>query len=120
MPYKSMEIYLVNVPYDEANGSKERPALIVRIINDNQVQLLKITSEFDNKSKDIQQLYYPIKQWEKAGLRKKSYIDCHKSYQLPKEAIITQQPFGSLTREDIKGLFDFISPLIASGKISMN
>ncbi|MCW8103844.1 hypothetical protein [Lactobacillus mulieris] len=38
-----MDIYIANVPFDENNGSKVRPALVIEISQDS-VMVFKITS----------------------------------------------------------------------------
>lgn len=102
-----MDIYIANVPFDENNRSKVRPALVIEISQDS-VMVFKITSQFKNKSIKIKNLYYPIEEWNQAGLKKQSYVDIHKLYKLPQKWIFRQQPIGKLTDNDKLGLFNFI------------
>lgn len=54
-----MDIYIADVPFDEENGSKVRPALVLRV-RDGWVNVFKVTSQYQNKSTKIKRFYYPI------------------------------------------------------------
>lgn len=99
---KPMDIYIASVPFDEGTDDKVQPALVI---------VFKITSQYKQKSAQIKRLYYPIKEWQAAGLRKKSYVDTHKLYRLSKKLIFSQRPIGKLTDVDRLGLFEFINQL---------
>lgn len=103
-----MDIYIADVPFDEGIGRKVRPALVIEVEND-KVFVFKVTSQYRRKLTQIKKLYYPIKEWKEAGLRKKSYVDTHKMYRLPRKWIFSRQPIGKLTDYDRIGLFKFIS-----------
>ncbi len=60
---KPMEIYIADVPFDDKDDSKIRPALVVKVSNE-RVNIFKVTTKFKNKSKKIRRLYYPIKKWK--------------------------------------------------------
>ncbi|WEV37745.1 type II toxin-antitoxin system PemK/MazF family toxin [Lactobacillus sp. ESL0677] len=102
-----MELYIANVPFDEQNGGKVRPALVLAV-KKKYVIVFKITSQYQNKSSKIKKLYYPIKQWQEAGLKKQSYVDTHKNYEITKEAVFSRRPIGKLSSIDIIGLSKFI------------
>lgn len=102
-----MDIYIANVPFDEGNGSKVRPALVIEVGSE-RVRIFKITSQYQKKSSKIKKLYYPIKEWQAAGLNKESYVDTHKMYRVAKRWIFSHQPIGKLTDRDRLGLFEFI------------
>lgn len=102
-----MDIYIANVPFDEETGSKVRPALVIEV-NQERVMVFKVTSQYRNKSAQIKRLYYPIKEWQQAGLRKQSYVDIHKLYDLSKKWLFSCQPIGKLTDLDRLALFNFI------------
>lgn len=104
---RPMELYVANVPFDEGIGQKIRPALVVKVYR-HRVNVFKITSQYRNKSAAIRRFYYPIRQWEEAGLKKKSYVDTHRTYSLPDEQIFKNKPIGRLTTLDAANLFDFI------------
>ncbi len=68
-----MDIYIANVPYDERNGSKVRPALIIEVGREC-VMVFKITSQYQHKSAQIKQLYYSIQNWQETDLKKQSCV----------------------------------------------
>ncbi len=107
---KPMDIYIANVPFDEGISSKLRPALVIKIEQE-QVMVFKVTSQYQKKSAQIKKLYYPIKEWQQAGLKKQSYIDTHKLYRLTRTWVFSRQPIGKLTDTDRLGLFNFIQQL---------
>lgn len=102
-----MDIYIANVPFDEGTGSKVRPALVIEVGKE-RVMVFKVTSQYQNKATQIKKLYYPIKEWQQAGLKKQSYVDIHKLYDLSKKWVFSQQPIGKLTNLDRLALFNFI------------
>ncbi|MDF7668230.1 type II toxin-antitoxin system PemK/MazF family toxin [Lactobacillus sp. ESL0703] len=102
-----MELYIANVPFDEHIGSKVRPALVL-VVKQKYVTVFKITSQYENKSNKIKKLYYPIKLWQEAGLKKQSYVDIHKNYEITREAVFSRRPIGKLSSIDIIGLSKFI------------
>ncbi|MCC4399366.1 type II toxin-antitoxin system PemK/MazF family toxin [Limosilactobacillus reuteri] len=105
-----MEIYIADVPFDKGRGSKVRPALVIEIANE-KVIVFKVTSQYENKSSQIKKIYYPIKEWRAAGLKKQSYVDTHKLYRLAQSWVFSRQPIGKLTDSDRIGLFEFIKEL---------
>ncbi|WP_288659163.1 type II toxin-antitoxin system PemK/MazF family toxin [uncultured Limosilactobacillus sp.] len=107
---KPMDIYIASVPFDEGTDDKVQPALVIEVASE-KVIVFKITSQYKQKSAQIKRLYYPIKEWQAAGLRKKSYVDTHKLYRLSKKLIFSQRPIGKLTDVDRLGLFKFINQL---------
>ncbi|MDN6497972.1 MAG: type II toxin-antitoxin system PemK/MazF family toxin [Tetragenococcus koreensis] len=102
-----MELYIADVPFDENNQSKIRPALVVEV-KSKYVTLFKITSQYTHKSETIKELYYPIKDWHAAGLKRASYVDTHRTYDVTKAAVFNRRPLGKLTAHDIMGLYKFI------------
>ena len=101
------DIFIANVPYDDKNGNKVRPALVIQVKN-NLVRVFKVTSRDKEKSQNIKKLYYRIDEWKKAGLNKQSYVDTHKTYELSGKAIFSREPIGKLTDHDAIGLYSFI------------
>lgn len=112
---KAMDIYIADVPFDDIDKSKVRPALVVKI-SQNRVNVFKITSKYKNKSNVIKQLYYPIKEWKSAGLSKPSYVDTHRTYNLPQEKIFAKKPLGKLSDIDRIQLFEFIQAKLGEQK----
>ncbi|MCK8607249.1 hypothetical protein [Apilactobacillus ozensis] len=76
----AMDIYIANVPFDDNQNSKIRPALVLAVHSE-YVTVFKINSKYQNKSSNIKKLYYPIQEWAKAGLKMPSYVSRH-SYDL--------------------------------------
>ncbi|WP_105957311.1 type II toxin-antitoxin system PemK/MazF family toxin [Apilactobacillus quenuiae] len=105
---EAMDIYIADVPYDYKNKSKRRPALVVAI-NNNYVTVFKITSKYNKKSAAIQKIYYPIKEWQKAGLKKQSYVDTHITYSITRAEVFKRQPLGKLSDNDTINLYQFIN-----------
>lgn len=112
-----MEVYLVDIPYEEdTENHKRRPALVVGM-SGRHVKLLKVTSEYDDKPKRIQNIYYPITEWQHAGLLKQSYVDCHRTYNITTDYILRNRPVATLTSADKTGLYSFINNLVQTGKL---
>ena len=86
-------------------GGKRRPALIV-CNHDKSVDIFRITSKYKNKSERIRAYYYPILDWELAGLYKPSYVDTGQIIRLEKSCISFSK-VGRLTNKDIKGITNF-------------
>lgn len=99
-------IYIANIPFDDSNQSKFRPALLIDI-DKSTVLVYKITSKYQNKFDRIMDFYYPIVNWRDAHLRKPSYVDVHKTYRLPQSVVFKHQPIGMLSEYDVVALFDF-------------
>jgi hypothetical protein len=80
-----MSLYLADVPYDDQNMTKYRPALIVipKINDSAYTGVLKFTSKYNEKSNQIKEFYYPIEEWQRAGLKQPYYIDIHHVYRIP-------------------------------------
>ena len=112
---KPMEIYIADVPFDDEDDSKIRPALVVKV-SDERVNIFKVTTKFKNKSKKIRRLYYPIKKWKESGLKELSYVDTHRTYNISQNAVFNRKPIGKLDNGDIVGLFEFIQKITKESK----
>lgn len=95
----------LHVSYIKVNRSKYRPVLI-RQATDSVVQAFQITSQFSRKSAYIQQQYYPIKDWRKAGPNKLFWVDLGTIYNFPKKGLKFDY-FGTLSDHDVVSLFQF-------------
>lgn len=102
-----MEIYLAEIPYEDRNQVKYRPALVVSVGRDD-VTVFKITSKYRSKSERIKKYYYPIQEWQQAGLNRQSYVDTHRTFTLPQRIVFKKPPLGKLTISDTINLFEFI------------
>lgn len=105
---KVTKIYLANIPFEDQNKTKFRPALVMRV-GGGKVKVFKITSKYKNKPVKIQKLYFPINHWREAGLKCQSYVDTHRTYTLSSREVFKNPPIGKLTAEDATDLFEFIS-----------
>ncbi len=87
------DIYYATVPFEDIEGSKDRPILVIAKIDD-KVRSLKITSK-----PSTSEFQYKIIEWEKAGLSKESYI-CYSPYvDIKKESL--GERIGRLQGSDI-------------------
>lgn len=104
---RPMDIYVADVPFDDKDASKLRPALVVKVSN-SRVNVFKITTKYKKKSEKIKKFYYPIKEWTEAGLKEQSYVDVHRTYNISQRVVFSRKPIGKLTSLDILALFKFI------------
>lgn len=102
-----MDIFIANVPFDDEDENKIRPALVMKV-TPQYARVFKITSQYKNKSLKIREFYYQIKEWKEAGLKRVSYVDTHKTYQLPLQEVMSHSPIGKLSGLDTLQLFSFI------------
>ncbi len=100
---KPMSIYIASIPFDEGDGEKTRPALVIQP-GTVKTGVLKISSKYANKSSAIKKFYFPVEHWREAGLVKPSYVDLHRMYRIPTTMIIRRPPLGKLTGEDVIAL----------------
>lgn len=105
---KPLEVYLVDVPFEDINESKVRPALVVRATDD-EYYMYKVTSKYNPKDKFRKKHYYVMKDWHGAGLTKKSYIDTHRAIAMLKDMVEKGHVLGKITAIDKVGLAEFIS-----------
>lgn len=102
-----MEIYLAEIPYEDRNQVKYRPALIVSV-GEEDVTVFKVTSKYQAKSKQMKKYYYPIQKWNQAGLNRQSYVDTHRTFTLPQRIVFKRPPLGKLMLDDTVNLFELI------------
>jgi len=102
---KPFDVFIAYVSWH--NGGKDRPVLAF-IIDDSNVDIYQITTQYDNKSKEMQALYFKISDWSQAGLDKQSYIDTGTLISLPVAVINNKKPIGKLTENDKQRLLDFL------------
>lgn len=101
---KINRIYTAYVSWN--TGGKRRPVLVVQD-NANSAIVLKITTKYKSKSSKIKKRYYPIIEWQKAGLNQASYIDTIQKVKLPKSEIKFRY-VGRLASKDKTELRKFI------------
>ena len=103
---KSNDVVSIFVTFVDSNKGKTRPALVVKT-DETTLTILRITSKYENKSNTIKKQYYPIKEWQQAGLYKPSYIDVGSTIKINKDLQKKLYKIGTLTITDIKGLNQF-------------
>lgn len=111
------DIVTLYIAYASGPGGKRRPALIVNDSGKN-IICLPITSKYKSKSARIKKQYYPMQEWEKAGLNKQSYIDIGNQVTISKNTNVRIINIGKLQLKDIRGLNKFIKEYdINKGKL---
>ena len=90
------------------NGSgKRRPVLILHHEGE-MVTVFQITTKYESKSQSIKNNYFPIEEWQYAGLHQPSYIDTIKALQLTVDAV-DEVPMGQLSEGDTTRLRGFLA-----------
>ena len=108
---RTNDLISLYVSFVETNGGKSRPVLI-RKVSEQTVEAFKITSKYQNKSAYIKQQYYPIKDWQAAGLKKPSWVDLGNLYRFPKAGLNFKE-IGRLSKLDQNKIADFALDLKA-------
>lgn len=104
--YDPYDILVATMAYSDGTGSKRRPALV--IAHDGEmIRTYRITSQYTRKSPYMRSKYFEIKEWEKAGLAKPSWIDTVQLYDLDLEPIRVRV-IGKLTESDQKRFENFL------------
>ncbi|MDR1891456.1 MAG: hypothetical protein LBQ48_00345 [Oscillospiraceae bacterium] len=105
---KLFDIYLAYMVFDDGNGGKEPPVLIMDL-EDDLAAIYNVTSQYEKKSEYIRSLYYPIKNWKEAGLDKQSYVDTVKARYVSQKSLENKTPIGTLSEYDKIGLIEFLA-----------
>jgi len=100
------EIFITCISWE--TGNKNRPVLVLLFKNEN-ILVYPITTQYDNKSKTIQEKYFKIIDWSQAGLDKQSYVDTGTLIKLPLSVIKKKKPIGQLTTADKQRLLEFLT-----------
>ena len=103
---KPCEIYIAYISWD--NGGKRRPVVFLAK-DDGYAEVLRITSQFANKSEAVKAQYLEITDWKQAGLSKLSYIDTIETVEVPLAMISLPIPIGKLTENDKKRLLETLN-----------
>lgn len=98
------------VRFVDKSGGKSRPVLVYKE-GDEVLQFFSITSQFEKKSAYIQAQYYPLKDWQQAGLDKRSWVDLGSRRQILKSKIKIYNQIGSITDRDIFDMAVFIKTI---------
>ena len=100
------DIYIAYVSW--GNDGKTRPVLVY-FLDNNDVTVFPITTQYENKSKTIRANYFKVNDWAQVGLHKQSYIDTGVPYKFSIAAFKNQSPIGKLTDGDKQRLLEFLS-----------
>ena len=105
---KPFDIFVAYITW--GNSGKSRPVLVMEK-NGNIYRVFSITTQYQNKSGNIQAKYMEIQDWQQAGLHKKSYIDANKKIDLPTSVVSKKTPIGQLTSKDKLNLLNFLNQI---------
>ena len=98
------DIFITHLSW--GSDGKNRPVLAF-IIDDSNVDVYQITTQYTNKSEAIQAQYFKIDDWAKAGLDRQSYVDTGTLITFSLSTFKNQKPTGKLTESDKQKLLDF-------------
>ncbi|WEV44199.1 toxin-antitoxin system, toxin component, MazF family protein [Lactobacillus sp. ESL0684] len=101
------DIVTAYITFVNGKGGKRRPALIVADTND-KFAMVSITSKYENKSDQIKKQYYPLEDWVKEGLTKKSYIDILSLKWVKRDLQSRFKKIGIITINDEQKLSEFV------------
>jgi hypothetical protein len=102
---KPFEIYIIHMEW--GSGGKTRPVLAF-IVKRNCVDIYRITTQYENKSGKIKDMYFKINDWKQTGLKKQSYVDTGTLITLSLETFKDRKPLGKLTENDKQRLLEFL------------
>jgi hypothetical protein len=106
---KINDIVTVYMAYVDNPGGKKRPVLIQHIDAEN-YYVLKITSQYANKSDKIRAKYFPLLNWQALGLNQMSYIDTNSIRPLKRTAFKSKMRIiNHLDSQTIKQLESFMT-----------
>jgi len=102
---KPFDIFITYMSWD--GGGKDRPVLVF-VVDGSSVDIYQITTQYENKSKEIQDMYFKINDWKQAGLDKQSYVDTGILITLSFDTFKGKKPIGKLTENDKQRLLEFL------------
>lgn len=103
--YQFGDIILVEFPYSDNSVSKKRPALVLLDTQDDDVLVVRITTQIHNSEYDI-----TINDWQTAGLLASSCVRLHKVATLSKQLIYKK--LGGLTTKDSENVLRVLQNII--------
>lgn len=99
-------VLVTRIGYEDGQGSKIRPAIVVKFDNE-VIRTFRVTSQYQSKSEHIKAQYLEIIDWFKVGLKKPSWIDTVKLYDIENNGF-NIKVIGRLSERDIARLKMFI------------
>ena len=100
------DFYIAYVSW--GSDGKTRPVLVYFLEN-NEVTVFPVTTQYENKSNIVQANYFKISDWAQAGLHKQSYVDTGVPYKFSITAFKDKAPIGKLTDNDKIRLLEFLA-----------
>lgn len=91
-------------------GGKRRPVFILRE-DDEKIVFFDITTKYQNKSVYMKHWYFEIKDYQPTGLKKHSWIDTYRPYQILKKSPNRIKYIGKLSDHDTSRLVQFLEKL---------
>lgn len=102
---KQGDVLLVDFPYNDKKGSKQRPAVVSRV-KDNHIFIVKITSQIKNHPNNIM-----IGNITSAGLNKTSQIQCNREIYINRYSKSILAQLGNLDQRDFINMTNKISEI---------
>jgi len=99
-------IFVTYIEFGATGKGKRRPVLLLEEKH-NRFFIFRIASKYQTKSIEIRKHYFPIKDWQLAGLRKASWIDTGEVIALEKLRVHPRW-IGRLTNQDSLKLLNFL------------
>ncbi len=104
---KSRDSISVYISFIVGREGKRRPILVLSVHGE-ELYFYQLTSQYKSKSKKIKSQYYPLKNWQEVGLKKKTYVDIGLIRSVNRLDLDKITRIGHLTVTDQDGLADFI------------
>lgn len=104
---KPRDLVTIFVSFIAGQNGKRRPILVIRN-TEKQLRFFSITSKYEQKSPRIKLQYYPLADWQIAGLQKASYIDIKSQRVVAWESLSQINYVGHLSLHDAHQLQLFI------------
>jgi len=105
--FEQGEVVLLKYLYSDYSNGKQRPVIVLKDTNDNDVIVAKITSQIKNSSFDFE-----IITWKKTGLLKPSIVRCHKIITV--DSSIIKMKMGKLIKADLMKIQKIINLLFSN------
>ena len=102
--YQFGEIVLLEYPYTDLSGIKQRPAVVLKDTGDSDFIVARVTSQVKQTAYDVE-----IDEWQNAGLLKPSVVRIHKLTTL--ETVLVKRVMGNLSVKDAGKLYAALKKL---------
>jgi mRNA interferase MazF len=101
------DVVVVNFPFTNLREAKRRPALVIKVIDNEDLILCQITSKFNQ---DNHSIYLSNKDFLSGGLMKESFIRPNRIFTLHKDLILRKAV--QLKPETIFGIISMITSFL--------